>query len=53
MDIHITHVDPEIMWDFDQHPEPPVQGVGGEVVLGGAHGIVAPRVLEQQAVPML
>jgi hypothetical protein len=46
-------MDLEITWNFDQHPEPPVQGVGGEVVFRGAHDIIAPRVLEQQAVPML
>jgi hypothetical protein len=53
VDVNVAHVNPEFTRHFEQHSDPPIQGVGGEVVLGGTHRVVAPRVLEQQAVPML
>jgi hypothetical protein len=43
----------KITRNLDEESDPLVDGVGREVVLGGAHRIVAPRVLEHQAVPML
>ena len=43
----------KITLNLDEESDPFVDGVSREVVLGGAHRIVAPRVLEHQAVPML
>jgi hypothetical protein len=53
VDINVAHVNMKITRNFNQRPDPLVQGVGGEVVLGGAHEVVAPRVVEHQAIPML
>jgi hypothetical protein len=51
--VKMTHVRVKITHNFDHNPEPLVQDVGGEVVLGGAHGIIAAVVLIHQAITML
>jgi hypothetical protein len=45
VDFNIAHVDPKITRILDQHPDPLVQGFGREIILGGAHEVVAPRVM--------
>jgi hypothetical protein len=49
----MTHVRVNITQNFDHNPEPLVQGVEGEVVLGGARGIITAVVLIHQAITML
>jgi hypothetical protein len=48
VNVNITHVRVNVTRNFDHHPDPLVQGVGGEVIFGGAHGVVTPRVLVHQ-----
>jgi hypothetical protein len=49
----MTHVRVNVTRNFDHNPEPLVQGIGGKVVLGGAHGVVAADVLIHQTTTML
>jgi hypothetical protein len=53
VDVNIAHVNMKITWNLDQYPDPFVQGVDGEVVLRGAHEVIAPRVVQHQAAPVL
>jgi hypothetical protein len=53
VDVDVAHVNVKITRNLDQHPDRFVQGVGGEVVLRGAHEVIAPRVVEHHAVPVL
>jgi hypothetical protein len=53
VDVFVAYVNVEFTWDFDEDPDPFVDGVGGEIVLGGAHWIVAPCVFKHQAIPVL
>jgi hypothetical protein len=49
--VKITDVSVNITRNLDHNPDPLVQGVGGEVVLGGTHGVVAAVVFIHQAIP--
>jgi hypothetical protein len=53
MDVLVAHMNPKITRNLDQKSDPLVDGVGRKIVLGGAHKIIVPRVLEHQVVPML
>jgi hypothetical protein len=53
MDVFVTHVNVKFTRNLDEEPDPLVDGVGGEIIFRGAHRVVAPRVVEHQAVPML
>jgi hypothetical protein len=53
MNVFIAHVNVKFTWDFDEEPDPLVDGVGGKIIFCSAHCVVAPCVLEHQAVPLL
>ena len=53
VNIDVARVRMNVTRNFDQNSDPLVQGVGGEVVLGGAHEVITPRVVKHQAIPML
>jgi hypothetical protein len=39
--------------DLDHHPEPLVQGVGREIILSDAHGVVTATIETYQAIAVL
>jgi hypothetical protein len=39
--------------DLDHHPEPLVQGIRREIILGDAHGVVEATIEVHQAITML
>jgi hypothetical protein len=51
--VKIAHVRANVTWNLYHYLDPLVQGVGGEVVFGSAHGVVAANVFIHQAFPML
>jgi hypothetical protein len=37
VDVFVTHVNMKFTWNLDEDPDPLVDGVGGKIILCGAH----------------